>query len=425
MDKQFFISNRKNLCNMMEDKSLSIFFAKQSPQRTLPSNFVQSKNFYYLTGLKIPNSILLFSKKGKKTDELLFIERNIPEYEVWIGKKILTEQASKISGIKKVYYLDDFDRVFHSFVQKTEICYYDYETNPIDFNLSTELVRLNQIKQHYPTLKIKKVTPFLSKLRSKKSKPEIENIRNAISLTNSGIKSILKNTKPGMMEYELEAYFAFETTRRGEKQLAFLPIVASGQNATILHYEKNAEKIGNNDLIILDVGAKYNEYCADISRTFPASGKFNKRQKEIYNEVLQIQKKMIDSVKPGISINTLNKKAIKLITEALFRLKLIKKKSKGTPPKSDPLDTSGGEEYKKYYMHNIGHHLGLDAHDLNNREEKLQAGNVITIEPGIYVKEEKIGVRIEDDILVTKNGAENLSSIIPKEIDEIEDIMKK
>ena len=409
MDAKFFSSNRKKFFKMINDNSLAIFFAKQSHPGTLPADFVRRSNFYYLTGLKIPNSILLFSKKGKKADELLFIERNIPEYEVWIGKKMSTEQASEISGIKRVYYLDDFERYLHFYASQSEICYYEYETDPINFNLSSELVRLNQIRQHYPTFKIEKANPFLTKLRSKKSKQEIENIKKAIALTNSGIKSILKNTKPGMMEYELEAYFAFETTRRGEKQFAFSPIVASGKNATILHYEKNNSKIGKSDLIVLDVGAKYEEYCADISRTFPASGKFNKRQKEIYQEVLQIQKKMIDSVKPSISINTLNEKAIELITEALFRLKLIKKK----------------EEYKKYYMHNIGHHLGLAAHDSLDRNSKLVSGNVITIEPGIYAEEEKIGVRIEDDILVTKVGAEVLSSKIPKEIEEIEKIMVK
>ncbi|MCD6102248.1 MAG: Xaa-Pro dipeptidase, partial [Candidatus Cloacimonetes bacterium] len=245
---------------------------------------------------------------------------------------------------------------------------------------------------------------------------------------NEGIRSILEHAKPGMMEYELEAYFKFECIKRGEKKLAFSPIVASGKNATILHYEKNNSKIEKNDLVLLDVGAKYQEYNADISRTFPASGKFNKRQKEVYNEVLQIQKKIINSVKPGITIKELQTKTIELITEALFRLKLITKKSKVSPPPSPDISgaaTDDSEEYKKYYMHGVSHHLGLDTHDLSDREEKLQVGNVITVEPGIYIKEEKIGVRIEDDVLVTKNGCEVLSSKIPKEIEEIERITAK
>ena len=428
MDKQFFISNRKNLLNLMGDNSLAIFFGSQSPSGTMPVEFVQKKNFYYLTGLKVLNAILLLYKKSKKTEEFLFIERKFPALEIWVGKKMSKEKAKKISGIEKISYIDDFERVLHSFAQQSEICYYDYTTHPIYFNLSYELVRLNLIKQHYPTLLIKKASPFLARLRSKKSKEEIENIKKAITLTNYGIDTILKNAKPGMMEYELEAYFKFECIKRGEKKLAFSPIVASGKNATILHYEKNNSKIEKNDLVLLDVGAKYNEYNADISRTFPASGKFNKRQKEVYNEVLQIQKKIINSVKPGITIKELQTKTIELITEALFRLKLITKKSKKSPSPSPDISgavTDGREEYKKYYMHGVSHHLGLDTHDLSDREEKLQVGNVITVEPGIYIKEEKIGVRIEDDVLVTKNGCEVLSSKIPKEIEEIERITAK
>ena len=409
MNKLFFKSNRENFSNLMKNNSMAIISAKKSQQGTLPADFVQKGNFFYLTGLKIPNSILLFSKNDKKTDELLFIERNIPEYEVWIGKKMSQKQASEISGIKKIYYLDEFSRYLHLIAIQSETCYYDYETSSIQFDISTELLKLSQIRQHYPTLKIEKSSTLLTKLRNKKHKSEIENIKKAISITRSGIMTILKKVKFGMYENELEAYFAFETIRLGAKQYAFSPIVASGKNATILHYEKNCSKIGKNDLIVLDVGAKYNEYCADITRTFPASGKFTKRPKEIYNEVLQIQKKIINFAKPGISIFELNKKAIKLITEALFRLNLIK----------------NDEEYKKYYMHNIGHHLGLEAHDSLEKNSKLVSGNVITIEPGIYVKEEKIGVRIEDDILITKNSAEVLSSKIPKEIEEIEKIMVK
>ena len=428
MVKQFFISNRKKLFRMMDDNSLAIFYAARTGHSILPTEFVQDKNFYYLSGLNVPNAKLIMHKKGKKNMELLFIERNIPELEVWLGKKMSKEDAKKISGIETVYHTDEFERHLHSYALSSDMCYYDYETSLIDTNLSYSLAQLNLIKEHYPTIRIEKVTPFLSKLRMRKNKEEIENIKKAISYTNEGIRSILEHAKPGMMEYELEAYFKFECIKRGEKKLAFSPIVASGKNATILHYEKNNSKIEKNDLVLLDVGAKYQEYNADISRTFPASGKFNKRQKEVYNEVLQIQKKIINSVKPGITIKELQTKTIELITEALFRLKLITKKSKKSPSPSPDISgaaTDDSEEYKKYYMHGVSHHLGLDTHDLSDREEKLQVGNVITVEPGIYIKEEKIGVRIEDDVLVTKNGCEVLSSKIPKEIEEIERITAK
>ncbi|MEA3475582.1 MAG: aminopeptidase P N-terminal domain-containing protein, partial [Candidatus Cloacimonadota bacterium] len=328
MNKQFFISNRKKLFRMMDDNSLAIFYAARTGPGTLPTEFVQNRNFYYLSGLNVPNAKLIMHKKGKKNMELLFIERNIPELEVWLGKKMSKEDAKKISGIETVYYTDEFERHLHSYALSSNMCYYDYETSLINTNLSYSLAQLNLIKEHYPTIRIEKVTPFLSKLRMRKNKEEIENIKKAISYTNDGIRSTLEHAKPGMMEYELEAYFRFECIRRGEKKLAFSPIVASGKNATILHYEKNNSKIEKNDLVLLDVGAKYNEYNADISRTFPASGKFNKRQKEVYNEVLQIQKKIINSVKPGITIKELQTKTIELVTETLFRLKLITKKSK-------------------------------------------------------------------------------------------------
>lgn len=417
MVKQFFISNRKKLFKMMEDNSLAIFYAARTGPCKLPVEFVQNRNFYYLSGINVPNAILILYKKGKKNKELLFIERNIPELEVWLGKKLAKDNAKEISDIETIYYSDEFERHLHFYATSTNICYYDIETSLINSNLSYGLTQLNLIKEHYPTLRIEKVNPFLSKLRMKKSKEEINNIKKAISYTNYGIKSILEHAKPGMMEYELEAYFKFECTKRGEKQLAFSPIVASGENATILHYEKNNSKIKKNILVLLDVGAKYDEYYADISRTFPASEKFNKRQKEVYSEVLQLQKKIIDSIKPGVTLKELQNKTIELMKESLLKLKLITKKSKGSP--------SGKEDYKKYYMHGVSHHIGLDAHDLCDRERKLTVGNVITVEPGIYIKEEKIGVRIEDDVLVTKKGCEVLSSMIPKEIEDIEEIMAK
>ncbi|MCK4653865.1 MAG: M24 family metallopeptidase, partial [Candidatus Cloacimonetes bacterium] len=201
-----------------------------------------------------------------------------------------------------------------------------------------------------------------------------------------------------------EALLIYEARKNGIKHMAFKPIIASGKNAATLHYEKNNSKIGKNDLVLLDVGASYNNYSADISRTFPVSGKFTKRQKAVYEEVLNINKAIIKMIKPGVSLPDLNKRTIELITEALIRLKLIKDK----------------KDYKKYYMHSVCHHLGMDAHDIGKRDSILKAGNIITVEPGIYIPEEKIGVRIEDDILVTKDGYKNLSENIPKEIKELE-----
>jgi Xaa-Pro aminopeptidase len=241
-------------------------------------------------------------------------------------------------------------------------------------------------------------------LRSVKTKWEIEQMQKAIDITGDGIKNIFKKSKIGMMEYELDAILKYEINRNGLKHIGFKSIIASGKNAATLHYEQNDSKIGKDEMALLDVGAACNGYSADISRTFPVSGKFTKRQKEVYSEVLAINKKIIKMVKPGIGMKELNEKTVELIQKSLIKLKLIKDK----------------KDYRKYYMHSIGHHLGMDTHDLGARDSVLEVGNVITIEPGIYIPEEKIGVRIEDDILVTKTGYKNLSENIPKEINELE-----
>jgi len=260
------------------------------------------------------------------------------------------------------------------------------------------------MKQHFPQILAADITKLMIPLRSVKSDWEIEQLQKAIAITGSGIKNIMKKAKVGMMEYELDAILKYEINRSGMKHIGFKSIIAAGKNAATLHYEKNNSKIGKDEMVLLDVGAACNGYSADISRTFPVTGKFTKRQKQVYSEVLSINKQIIEMVKPGVGFKELNKKTVELIQNSLMKLKLIKDKT----------------EYRKYYMHSVGHHLGMDTHDLGARDSVLEAGNVITIEPGIYIPEESIGVRIEDDILVTSNGYQNLSENIPKEIKDLE-----
>ncbi|HEX37791.1 MAG TPA: aminopeptidase P family protein [Candidatus Cloacimonetes bacterium] len=407
MKKQFYISNRKAMSKLMPDKSFAIFSATRADTGNLPGEFVQDANFFYLTGLKVANAQLIVAKHGKKSHSMLFIERNIPEMEVWIGKKLSKNDAQEISGIEKVYYIDEFPNVIHPIALSNEVCYYDHISSKIGSNLSDSLYQLKQITTHYPTLTIQDPGQLLTQLRAAKKKAEIEEMRKAIRITHEAILNVMNHTKPGMMEYELEAHFRFECVKNNAKQMAFSPIIASGENATILHYEKNNGKVGKDDLVLVDVGAKWNEYCADITRTFPANGTFSTRQREVYEAVLAINKAIIKKVKPGLTLKNLQDETIKLMKKALKELNLIKK----------------DEEFKKYYMHGVSHTLGLAAHDLVDRSKKLEKGWVITVEPGIYIPEEGIGVRIEDDVLVTQDGYENLSSIIPKEVDEIEAIM--
>lgn len=407
MDSKFFEKNRESLFNLMEEDAIAIIFAQQSRTGKMPAVFTQKGEFYYLTGLKIPNAILLMCKKKERRDTFIFIEQNDPALEVWLGKQTSQNEVKQISGIDNVLSLDAFTRVLHRYATAVEKGYFDFPYYPIDRVVNEELSVLSKIQSHYPTIKIKKIQPLIASLSTQKTPEEVANIKKAIEITHAGIQSIWKNARPGMMEYELEAYFSFECIRRGERQLAFPPIIASGINATILHYEKNIARIGESDLVLLDLGAKYNEYCADISRTFPISGKFTERQKEIYNEVLGVQQEMIEYIIPGYTLRQLQQKAVELITEALLRLRLINQK----------------EEYTKYYMHGVSHHLGLAAHDLSNINDPLKPNSIITVEPGIYIKEENIGIRIEDDVIITENGCENLSAMIPKKVDEIEKII--
>jgi len=408
MKKQFYISNREALLQLMPDKSFAVFSATRTDTGNLPVEFIQDANFFYLTGLKQPNAQLIVAKYGKINHSMLFIERNIPEMEVWIGKKLTKEEAQNISGIEHTYFIDEFPRVFHPIALSSELCLYDYASSQLNSNLTDTQFQIKEINAHYPALKILHPGQYLTKLRSVKKADEIEDMKIAIRITNDAIHNVMNNTKPGMMEYELEAHFRYECIKNNAKRLAFSPIIASGKNATILHYEKNIGKVEKNDLVLLDVGAKWNEYCADITRTFPANGTFSSRQKEVYEAVLEINKKIIEKVKPGLTLKDLQDETIKLMKKALKELNLIKK----------------DEEFKKYYMHGVSHLLGLAAHDLVDRAKKLEEGWVITVEPGIYIPEEGIGVRIEDDILVTKDGYENLSKIIPKEVDDIKTILK-
>ncbi|MEA2096340.1 MAG: aminopeptidase P family protein [Candidatus Cloacimonadota bacterium] len=403
MDSKLLIDRRKKLIKQLKEKELVIVFAASIPK--YPRNFLQDNNFKYLTGLDIPDAILVISRQKKPVIEL-FIERGIPEMEVWVGKKMTKEEASESSGIEKISFLDEFERKIGFYVAPSIKIHLNLGYNSIDKPLNKQQDFIAKIKQNFPHITAVDMTKIMIPLRSVKTKWEIEQMQKAIDVTGEGIRNIFKKSKVGMMEYELEAILQYEITRNGLKHMGFKPIIAAGGNAATLHYEQNDSKIGKDEMVLLDVGAACNSYSADISRTFPVTGKFTKRQKEIYSEVLSINKIIIKMVKPGIGMKELNEKTVELIQKVLIKLKLIKNKN----------------DYRKYYMHSVGHHLGMDTHDIGARDSILKIGNVITVEPGIYIPEEKIGIRIEDDILVTKTGYKNLSENIPKEISELENL---
>jgi Xaa-Pro aminopeptidase len=404
MNAEITKPRRDALANAMEPQQMSIIFAKLEPEGI--EKFSQDNHFLYFTGLNIPEAILCILKTKDKTLECLFIQRGIPAEEVWNGKKMTVEEAKQISGIEEVLYLDEFYSTLSMYCPNVIKVWSNMGRLVLNRPLSHASYMLNPIRKSYPNIIIDTLDKLVAPLRSIKGSWEIEQLQKAIDLTGKGIVSVMKNAKVGMMEYELEAILYYEMQKNGVQRWGFAPIIAAGINAATLHYKQNNCLIAQNDMILMDVGASYQNYSADITRCFPISGKFSPRQREVYLEVLAVQKEIIAMIKPGISMVQLNEKTNELIQQALIRLGLI----------NEPKD------FRRYYMHSIGHHLGMDTHDLGARDSVLEAGNVITIEPGIYIQEENLGIRIEDDIMVTESGFINLSQAIPKEIDDIERI---
>ena len=403
---KIFNSRREKLATEMQSGDLVVIFANEMPSMPVP--FLQDKNFYYLTGLEIPKAIFLLEKINNKSVSHLFIERGIPEMEVWEGKKMTVEEARELTGIESVQYLDRFNDFISAKLPNMERLLVNIEHLNIDDVLDKRAKFAQNARERFIHLTFQPVTNLMKDLRMIKDEWEIEQLSKAIEITERGIRHIYSQSKAGDNEAKLQAMLHYEAIAANAKHMGFSAIIAGGGNATTLHYGENNCDIDENSLVLLDVGAAWNNYSADISRTFPISGKFTPRQKEVYAAVLAVQKEIIEMVKPGVTMQELNSKTNELIIKELKNLGLIKENS----------------EFRKYYMHSIGHHLGLDTHDLADRTKPLTAGCVITVEPGIYIKEEKIGVRIEDDILVTENGYRILSKSIPKEIEELEELCK-
>lgn len=410
--KQFLINNRKKVLEKLENNCALILFAGKAPVSRGDQHypFAPDRNFYYLTGIDRENLIYLAFKNNENTEEYIFIERYDEVKAKWDGSTICEEKTKEISGIENIKFLDEFEQIFSRvfFRNSAEILYLDLENRYFNgFTPAFEFTK--KFKENYPYANIKNVYNIIGNLRLLKEDFEIESMKKAINITQKGIENILKNAKPNMAEYELEAYFDFELKRNGVKEKAFQTILAGGKNATILHYSENNSNIEDNNLVLLDLGASYNYYSADISRTFPINGKFSERQKQFYNIVLEAQKKVIEAIKPGIPMKNLNQIVIEHYKTELKNIGLIKEDS----------------EVSKYYYHGVSHFLGLETHDITGNEGAiLKEGMVITVEPGIYIAEEGIGIRIEDDILVTKNGSENLSKNILKTVEEIEQFMQ-
>lgn len=413
MDKQFFVQKRKSLFEAIEDRSLVVLFAGVAPQKSADERyrFTPNKNFYYMTGIESQAAVLVMEKHGRRMQETLYIEKPDPDYEKWSGRRIRKDEAAESSGIEKIEYLCDFYKLFSRMFEDFEFgnLYLDLERLEWETAQTPAQAFAAEVLGKYSFLQIRNVHYPITELRLMKSAEEVEAIRCAIDITGEGIKSMMKNCSPGLKEYALEAYFDYTLKTAGVKETGFSSIVASGINGTILHYENNDCTVPEDALVLVDAGAKYRHYNADITRTFPASGKFTDRQKLVYNIVLKAQLEVIKAIKPGVPFRELNEIVKKVYTEDCKAIGLI----------------NDDAELSRYYFHGVSHYLGLDTHDVGSREMVLKSGMVLTVEPGLYIEEEAIGIRIEDDVLVTDKGCEVLSDHIPKTVEEIEAFMVK
>jgi Xaa-Pro aminopeptidase len=394
---------REKLANLLADGENVIVFANSQDKL---SKFTQDNNFLYLTGLNYPELIYVAGKFAGRFNDMLFIERSDPERIVWEGKKLTAEEAIESSGIKRVKYLDEFYNVLSGMSPMIKSIYANLGFASLTKPMTYPMFMLEPLRSRHPQIQIKQLNDLIAPLRKIKDPSEIQQLQKAIDITGKGIMDVMESVTSSMMEYELEAMLFYRMQRSGVKNWGFAPIIAAGINAATLHYEKNECRIEAGELVLMDVGASYNNYSADITRCFPIGTSFSERQKQIYSLVLDTQKQVIEMIKPGVTMADLNQATTTFLAEGMLAIGLI----------------DNTEDVTKYYMHSVSHFLGMDTHDLGGRNATLEPGNVITVEPGIYIPEEKLGIRIEDDVLVTETGYCVLSQNIPKEISEIEEI---
>lgn len=403
---------RQQLGANIKDDSLIILFSGEAPVSSADQRYeyTPQRNFYYLTNIDRPKMVYVLRKMNGVVEDYLFIETVTEVEEKWTGKRLSKEEAHALSGIKNILPESELRSVLGRWLLNDDFenVYLDLERGSYNHPDTIQIEFAKELKEKYPFVHIQNIYHHITKLRLIKSEDEIANMRTAIEKTRIGIERLMKASKPEMREYQLEAHYDFAIKTEGVKKTSFHTIAASGVNATVLHYDKNDDVCKDGDLILFDLGCEWNYYCSDISRTFPVNGKFSDRQRDVYQAVLDAQLATIEIIKPGVSMAEVNEFARKKLAEGCKKLGLIKH----------------DEEVSRYYYHGIGHYLGLDTHDVGGRGGVLQPGMVITIEPGLYIAEEGIGIRIEDDILVTKDGHENLSKDIIKSIEDIEAFMQ-
>ncbi len=424
IDKNLFIENRKKFIAQLQANSIAIFHSNDEMPRSGDGTFPfrQQSDLLWLSGIDQEQSILVLAPNHPLPEyrEVLFLRKTNEHIAVWEGHKYTKEEAREVSGIQYVYWVDDFQTMLPVMMHHSKSVYVNLNEND---RFITEVVYRDErcareLKSKYPNHIYERSGPIMAKLRAIKSDAEVKQMQVASDITEKAFRRVLGFVRPGVMEYQIEAEITHEFLWNRATGHAYSPIIASGASANVLHYTENNRECKDGDVILMDFGAEYANYAADLTRSIPVNGKFTKRQKDVYNAVLRVMKAATKMLVVGNIIPKYHEEVGKLMEQELIGLGLLKAEDVKKQDPKQPL-------YKKYVMHGTSHFLGLDVHDIGNRYEPMQAGMVFTCEPGIYIPEENLGIRIENDILITTKGPLDLMANIPIEADEIEELMAK
>ena len=422
IDKQLFIENRKKLAPLLDKGSLAIFNAND----VMPTNadgtmaFRQNNDLFWLSGVDQEESLLLLypENPNEKEREILFLKETSELIAIWEGAKLNKEDAFTTSGIKTIYWLDELESKLKKLIKQVDTIYLNKN---IHSRATTEVESRDDrfrkmIAEKFASKQIKEVAPIMHDLRSVKSSIELSLMQRACDITEKGFRRVLPFIRPGVMEYEIEAELMHEFLRNRSNGFAYQPIIASGVSSCVLHYIENNKPCKNGDILLMDFGAEYANYASDLTRSVPANGRFSVRQKAVYTAVFRVMKQATNMLRPGTIMADYHKEVGKIMESELIQLGLLDKYDVQKQDTKNPL-------YKKYFMHGTSHYLGLDVHDVGSIETPMQEGMVFTCEPGIYILEEALGIRLENDILITKDNPFDLMGNIPIELEEIEDLM--
>ena len=424
IDSNLFIKNRKKFMGQMKPKSIAVFNSNDiypiSADSTMP--FEQHRDIFYLSGADQEETILVLfpNASDSKHKEILFVRETNEHIAVWAGEKLTKKRATAVSGIQTIYWLTDFDKIFFDLMTEAETVYFntnEHYRQAVETQTREDRF-IKKCKKEFPAHSWAKSNPILQEIRGVKEPEELALMQQACNITEKGFRRLLSFVKPGVWEYEIEAELLHEFVRNRSKGFAYTPIIASGNNANVLHYIENNQQCKDGDMLLMDIAAEYANYKSDLTRTIPVNGKFTARQKAVYNAVLRVKNEATKMLVPGTIWAEYHKEVGKIMTSELLELGLL---DKADVQNEDP----NWPAYKKYFMHGTSHHIGLDTHDYGKLKTPMKANMVFTVEPGIYIPAENMGVRLEDDVVIQEKGEPfNLMANIPIEVEEIEELMQ-